>query len=206
MFRAILLGSALAAAFIAGVLLAPPTADKVLNRAAGVVLFEGMPVPDLSFQNQQGAPVDLSSLRGKWVVMFFGYTFCPDVCPMTLMHLSKTWKQLTPDEQSALQVVMVSVDPERDTPDSLGPYLNYFNPAFIALTGNQQSLSELALAVNAFYARVERGEGQAYLMDHSANIVLLDPAGNYRGYIEPPHQPTRLAPVLQALLSHASAD
>ena len=85
-------------------------------------------------------------------------------------------------------------------PEQLGQYMDYFNPDFTALTGNPDNMKKLAAQLNAFYARVDREDG-GYLMDHSANIVLLDSGLNYRGYIEPPHDPKRMLPVIRSLLA-----
>ena len=206
MKRVMALGSLLIAAFLAGVIAAPQGAAERLASAPGVAMFNGPQLPDLQFTDEHGQPRSLSSLEGRWLLLFFGYTYCPDVCPMTLMHLSRLWKQLTPEQQAQLQVVLVSVDPARDTPESLQPYMQYFNPAFMALTGNDAGLRELSTRLNAFYARVDREGDAAYLMDHSANIVLISPQGQYRGYIEPPHDPARMQPLVEALLSVAPAD
>lgn len=169
-------------------------------QADGVMLYQqGVPVPRVTFVDQSGQPRDESLFDGRWSLVFFGYTFCPDICPTTLAEMNRIWKKLSPDAQKTLQLVFVSIDPERDTVDSLRPYLAYFNPAFIGLTGNAQSLSPLVATLNGFYARVERGEGAPYLMDHSANLMLVSPAAEYQGYIEPPFAVERLLPVLEAL-------
>ena len=188
-------------AFISGVFVAPPTSQERLQQTPGVVIFQGPAVADLPFLDQTGNPVSTQSLRGRWNLVFFGYTFCPDVCPLTLMQMSQLWKQLTPEQTAQLSAVLVSVDPERDTAEAMQPYMAYFNPEFRALTGNPDSLKTLATQLNAFYARVERPQTGDYLMDHSANLILIDPRGVYRGYIEPPFNRERLQPVITALLN-----
>ena len=177
--------------------------QRALLQQHGVQLFrQPLPVTDATFLNAQGEPLTLASLRGRHLLVFFGYTFCPDICPTTLMDLNRLWRQLPADVSGQWQVVMVSVDPQRDTPESLAPYLRYFNPAFIALTGNDDGLRQLAGELNAVYSQVERGEDQPYLMDHSANLVIIDRDGNYRGYIAPPHGAGRMLPLLQAVHQH----
>ncbi len=166
----------------------------------GVTLFEhSTAVDDFSFVDQHGKSISQSDFKPGWRLVFFGYTYCPDICPTTLADLSRAWKALSPEAQTINQVVFVSIDPERDTPESLAPYLNYFNPAFMAMTGNPVDLQRLAEQINGFYARVDRGEGQAYLMDHSANLMLVDADWQYRGYVEPPFTRDTMVTLLEAL-------
>ena len=187
-------------AFVVGWWSAPPSPQERLTQTAGVEMFAGGQVGDLSFINEYGDAVSLADLKGRWSLLFFGYTYCPDICPMTLMHMNRLMKRLSEAEREQLNVVLVSVDPERDKPEQLGQYMDYFNPEFKALTGNPDNMKKLAAQLNAFYARVDREDG-GYLMDHSANIVLLDSKLNYRGYIEPPHDPKRMLPVIRSLLA-----
>lgn len=198
--------TALAVAFVAGVLMAlvsEGTQKDALSPTQkpipGLVLFEGGPLSEITFIDENNKSRALGSLQGRWNLLFFGYTYCPDICPMTLMHMNKMWKQLSDAEKSQLNVVLVSIDPERDSPAGMKQYMDYFNPEFIALTGNSDGLRTLAGQLNAFYARVDRDDG-GYLMDHSANIVLVSPEGEYRGYVEPPHDPSRMLPVIKQLL------
>ena len=192
--------SVLLAAFVAGWLSAPPSPQERLTGTAGVEMFVGGQVDELTFINEYGDTVSLADLKGRWSLLFFGYTYCPDICPMTLMHMNRLMKRLSEEEREQLNVVLVSVDPVRDRPEQLGQYMDYFNPDFIALTGNPDNMKKLAAQLNAFYARVDREDG-GYLMDHSANIVLLDSGLNYRGYIEPPHDLKRMLPVIRSLLA-----
>ena len=187
-------------AFVVGWWSAPPSPQERLTQTAGVEMFAGGQVDDLSFINEYGDAVSLADLKGRWSLLFFGYTYCPDICPMTLMHMNRLMKRLSEAEREQLNVVLVSVDPERDKPEQLGQYMDYFNPEFKALTGNPDNMKKLAAQLNAFYARVDREDG-GYLMDHSANIVLLDSELNYRGYIEPPHDPERMLPVIRSVLA-----
>lgn len=175
--------------------------EQTLNRIDGVTLFPTpLSVSDFAFINQYGDAVTQADLLGRWQLVFFGFTFCPDICPTTLADLSRSYRQLSADDQAQWHVVLVSIDPERDTPEMLQPYMQYFNPEFMALTGNPEALPRLASELNAFYARAERPDGMAYLMDHSANLALIDPQGRYRGFIEPPHDAARMVPILETVL------
>lgn len=173
-----------------------------LNRIDGVTLFpHPLPVSEFHFVNQYNTPVTQADLLGRWQLMFFGFTFCPDICPTTLADLSRSYRQLSEAEQAQWHIVLVSIDPERDTPDMLQPYMAYFNPDFVALTGNADALPRLAGELNVIYARAERPDGMAYLMDHSANLALIDPQGRYRGFVEPPHDAARMVPIMRSLLA-----
>ena len=177
-----------------------------LNTVPGVTLFgSGLAVDDFQFIDQHGNAVDKSSFKPGWRLVFFGYTFCPDICPTTLADLNRVWKKLSPQAQQSVQVVFVSIDPERDTPESLAPYLAYFNPEFMAMTGNVTSLERLAEQLNGFYARVEREDGMAYLMDHSSNLMLVDDSWQYRGYIEPPFKRDALVEAFEILAESAAS-
>ena len=194
-------------ALLAGLLLAlgagiwQGSRGDVRLQQAGVMIYQqGANLPVATFIDQHGQSRGPELFQDRWSLVFFGYTFCPDICPTTLADMNRVWKRLSPSAQQRLQLVLVSIDPERDSVDSLRPYLHYFNPAFIGLTGNPQALPALVSTLNGFYAKVERGNGAAYLMDHSANLMLVDPSGQYRGYIEPPFKTDRMVPVLEALV------
>jgi protein SCO1/2 len=198
---AILLFVVLAVSAVVGTLAARLTDPATrLGSTSGMMLFQsGSPVSDFEFIDQHGERRDQRSFSSGWKLVFFGYTFCPDICPTTLADLNRVWKALPDETLQHLEVVFVSVDPQRDRPDSLAPYLQYFNPAFVGLTGNPQALSLLAQEINGFYARVDRGDAP-YLMDHSANLMLVDADWQFRGYIEPPFRPDRLIPILTAIV------
>lgn len=134
--------------------------------------------------NQDGQVVTEATLRGHWSLLFFGYRYCPDVCPTTLAELNRTAKLLG---DANVQVVLVSVDPERDSPAELKEYVKYFNPAFTAWTGPAAQLSQLASELHLFYAKQEN-PGAPYLMDHSSQIVLINPQGEYVGLFTAPHE------------------
>ncbi|WP_430460694.1 SCO family protein [Thalassolituus sp. LLYu03] len=204
MKKAIVLALLLSGALMAGWLAGKQNRGAVWWTAApalpeGVVLFtEPLPVHPFEFTDQHGQAVTSTGLQGRNLLVFFGYTFCPDICPTTLMDLSRTWKQLPDPVRAQYQVVLVSIDPQRDTPEALAPYVGYFNPEFLALTGNPLALARLAADLNAVYQKVDRGES-AYLMDHSANLAIVDKDGRYKGYIAPPHSASRMVPVLESL-------
>lgn len=127
--------------------------------------------------DQNGRTVDQSILQGKWTAVFFGFTYCPDVCPMTLQKLEAAQRLLTPEERERLQIVLISVDPERDTPEALKAYLesDAFPPGVVGLTGTPEQVATAARAYKAYYRKT--GEGQDYLVDHATAVYLMDPEG-----------------------------
>lgn len=128
--------------------------------------------------DQEGRAVDETLLNGKWTVVFFGFTYCPDVCPTTLQALDRAQDLLGP-RAANLQVVFVSVDPERDTPAQLKTYLanDIFPKDVIGLTGSPQQVAATAKAYRAYYKK--NGEGPDYLVDHSTPAYLMDPKGRF---------------------------
>ena len=153
---------------------------------------------ELRLRDATGHERSLADFRGKVVVVSFGYTHCPDVCPMTLSNLASAVKQLGP-EGSRVQVLFVTVDPERDTPQVLREYVPAFNPAFIGLTGTPDELAKVTRDFHV-YANV-RKEGDTWLVDHSAQIFALDPSGRMRIVFAPDTAPQVLASDLRLLLN-----
>lgn len=128
--------------------------------------------------NQQGRPVDQHVLDGKWSAVFFGYTFCPDVCPTTLTALGRATDDLGAQARR-FQVVFITVDPARDTPKQLAMYLssNTFPKGAIGLTGTPAQIAQAAKAYHVFYQK--HPEGGTYTMDHTAIVYLMDPKGRF---------------------------
>lgn len=126
-----------------------------------------------------GEPVSLSDFRGKAVLIYFGYTFCPDVCPATMVELAKA-NELLGDDSEKAQVIMISVDPARDTPQKLQDYVTYFDPAFIGITGNEDEIAAAATPFGIYYEKHEGTVNTGYLIDHTASVVVVDPEGFLR--------------------------
>jgi protein SCO1/2 len=124
-----------------------------------------------------GAAVTQQSYRGKWLVIYFGYTFCPDICPTTMMEIAGALKALGP-RANAVQAIFITVDPQRDTPKVLNEYLKSFDPRLIGLTGTPAQIAAAAKAFHVFYERNDTGDG-SYLYDHSSFIYLVNPDGKF---------------------------
>lgn len=132
--------------------------------------------------DQNGAPTTEKALKGKWSAVFFGFTYCPDVCPGTLQGLAAATDQLGPKAKD-LQIVFISIDPARDTVKQMKAYLSapYVPKATIGLTGTQAQVDAAAKAYRVYYAKV--GDGPGYTMDHSTAIYLMDPKGRFKTVI-----------------------
>jgi protein SCO1/2 len=167
---------------------------------AGIVLLqEGRPLPALSMNDQDGQAVAMDSLTGHWSLMFFGYTFCPDICPTTLAQLREVQRKLPPAAAQRLQVYFVSVDPHRDTPAQLKNYLSYFDKRFIGLTAPDSVLSQLSTAISVPYLPPDTSKPN-YTVQHSGNLAVVGPDGRLRGFIRAPFDTALLLRRLPAVL------
>lgn len=136
-----------------------------------------------SMTNHLGQSVTEKDYLGQPMAMFFGFTNCPDICPTTLLRLTDLMAKLGPDADK-LQVVLVSVDPERDTPDVLKSYIEQFDPRFSAMTGTAEQLAAFAKGYRFVYKKVPMNDGN-YTMDHSAGVYLYDAKGSFVGTLDP---------------------
>ena len=186
------------------------TVNKVLNGRsegnptelidAGIILLpQSRTVPALEMTDENGQPVMMDELKGKWSLLFFGYTFCPDICPTTLAQLRQVKSELPKEAVERLQVVLVSVDPNRDTPTQLKQYLGYFDKDFRGLTGSLDNLQKLANAVSIPFIPADTSKPN-YTVDHSGNLALLGPDGKQRGFIRAPFNNQKLVAQLPGLV------
>ena len=174
--------------------------DKVALLDAGIVLLpQSRSLPSLALTDQNGQALQVDQLKDKWSLLFFGYTFCPDICPATLAQLRQLQGMLPAEAKDKLRVVLVTVDPHRDTPEQLKKYLGFFDPAFLGLTGSQEDLQKLAAAVSIPYIPADTSK-ENYTVDHSGNLVIIGPDGTQRGFIRAPVNNEKLAAQLPALL------
>jgi protein SCO1/2 len=137
---------------------------------------------ELALTGHDGRPRTLADFRGKVVVLFFGYTQCPDVCPTTLAELAEAMKRLGPDAER-VQVLFATVDPERDTPELLSRYVPAFNPSFLGLYGDADATARTAKEFKIIYQKQAGREPGTYTMDHSAGTFVFDPQGRLRLYL-----------------------
>lgn len=158
----------------------------ILGLAAGIYFFRPhtfhgtvIQSPERSFDftltSAQG-DVSPSDFRGKIVLLYFGYTFCPDVCPGTLGNVAQALRDLGA-KADEVQLIMVSLDPERDTPEKLAEYMDHFHPSFIGVTGSKEQLDEVASLYGVYYQKTEGSSATGYLIDHTATLLVLDREG-----------------------------
>jgi len=154
---------------------------------------------DFALTDHTGKPRTLADYRGKAVVIFFGYTQCPDVCPTTLAALAEAMKRLGP-EADRVQVLFVTVDPERDTPQLLAQYVPAFDPRFLGLYGDAEATARTAKEFKVIYQKVPGATAGTYTMDHSAGTYVFDPQGRLRLYVSNGQAPDVFVHDLRELL------
>lgn len=156
------------------------------TRANGLFLFDTPRDPgEFSLIDHHGSSFTREDLIDQWTLIFFGFTHCPDICPTTMAELSELKAQLVGTEASDARVVMLSVDPARDTPERLAQYVPYFHADFIGVTGDFTDILSFAQRLNAPFRKVSEPDG-AYQMEHSANVMLMNPRGDYHGFFRAP--------------------
>jgi len=144
-------------------------------------------VKPFQLNDHRGEAFTNKELTKKWSIVFFGYTSCPDVCPTTLQELNFAYDELK-ESSKDVQVLLVSVDPIRDTQEKLAQYIGYFNAEFIALTADHSVLFPFARNMGLMYAITDGSKGEGYLVDHSASIVLINPEGQISAIFKPEHE------------------
>ena len=140
----------------------------------GVMRPDARALESLALKDQNNQAFHREDFTGKWSFVFFGYTYCPDVCPLTLSNLARTFGEMG-DAADQFQVLLITVDPARDTPLRLAEYLANFNDGFLGLTGSEDEIRAVANEFGAFFARA--GEGEDYTVDHTARVFVLSPSG-----------------------------
>jgi protein SCO1/2 len=150
-----------------------------------------------------GAQVSEADLKGKSTVMYFGYTFCPEVCPTTLTDLAQ-WMQMIGQDADRLNYVFVTVDPERDTPKVMHDYVSAFDPRIRGLTGTSEQIAEVAKEYGVYYKRIPTSDG-GYVMDHSAVLYMMDPNVRFVGVIPYQEDTAKAVAKLKKLAAQSAA-
>ena len=151
-----------------------------------IVLDKPRIFSDFELVDHRGETFNIARMEDVWTMVFFGFTNCPDICPTTLATLNAMYEDLGDSEKENLQIVMVSLDPERDTVEKMALYVPYFNEDFIGVTGNPYSILGLSTQLTIAYTKVDLGEDN-YTVDHSTQVVLINPKGHYHGFFKAPH-------------------
>ncbi len=181
----------------AALVVAPPGFDKKNPKEQTEYLSwypQQRALSDFELTQHTGEPFANKDLQGKWTLAFVGYTFCPDICPVTLAAINSIYPELKQQvTDTPLQIWFLSVDPKRDTIERLNEYVNYFNPDFVASTGSHEQLFPLVRSMGMMYSLSESTDNPNYLVDHSGSIVVINPRGNVVGRFKPKHVPGQLA-------------
>ncbi|HKM38612.1 MAG TPA: SCO family protein [Thiopseudomonas sp.] len=170
-------------------------------RDAGIIaLPKSREVPALHMASTHADIQDTQALTGQWSLVYFGYTFCPDICPTTLAELRQLKKLLPEEAKNNLRVLMVSVDPNRDTTEQLKSYLQYFDPEFIGLTGEMPDIQTLSNALSIPFIPGDTRTAR-YTVDHSGNLAIISPDGRQYGFIRAPLNVRKLAEQLPKIMA-----
>lgn len=153
-------------------------------------LRSGKPLTGFTLIDYNHKPFTASRFKGKWTFLFFGYTNCPDVCPTTLLKMRLVWNKMPASVQTppAPQMVFVSVDPRRDTPELLKKFVTFYRPNFLGVTGKAKQINILIHQVGGHYSFTKNPNGKGYTVNHSAQIILVDPEGEMRAVFSPPQK------------------
>ncbi len=160
----------------------------------------GVYVDPFTLDSNQGK-VSLSDYDGKVRMLYFGYTFCPDVCPGSLQRIGAAFKKLTPEELTKVQGMLISVDPDRDTVQKLENYTKYFHPQIVGVTGTKAQIDEIAKRYDVKYRKAEGSSPESYLVDHTGYIFVLDKKGKIRDYLPHAVQIGRAVEVIRKLIN-----
>lgn len=157
-------------------------------------------LPDVSLVDTNGNVIQTDYFQGGWQLVFFGFTYCPDICPMTLQILSSARQALADDGNEVLpEIVLVSVDPERDSPEKLAEYVGYFGDGVSGITGELEQIRKLTDALGIFFQKTELEQG-GYTVDHSSVVLLINPQGQLIGLFSAPHSADAIASDLEVIL------
>ncbi len=203
--RKTLIGIAAFILLLLGIYVASLTAPRTMSREVYNTLgyyplAQTREISSFNLIDHNGQKFSLERLKGRWFLLFFGYTYCPDVCPVTLVQINEAVQRLEPEIVAGLKVALVSVDPQRDTPEALGQYVRVFNDGFLGVTGELDEVTKFATQLNIAFGIVPGEEPDAYLVEHSGSIVVINPEGRLHGFLKPPHQVDRMASVIGALV------
>lgn len=170
---------------------APAAIPKNLE---ATLLDKSKPLTPFNLLDHNNKPFNIARLKNNWSFLFFGYTHCPDVCPLALQIMRKVWQapELEISKDSNVKMIFVSVDPDRDTPAILKSYTEYYNPEFLGVTGNPDELDKLTGQIGILYGFDEPNSNGDYNVSHSGQIILIDPQGNMRAVFSPPLNPASL--------------
>jgi protein SCO1/2 len=167
------------------------------------VLRAPLPLPDFALSDHHGRAFDVARFDDHWSFVFFGYTYCPDVCPATLSTFRAVNERL--GDEPDLQYVFVSVDPARDTLERLAEFVPYFHPAFLGVTGPPEEIANFTSGIGVYHQKAEETTGPYYLMDHSISVMLIDPERRLAAIFSAPNDPDAIAAAFRKIREHGTA-
>lgn len=177
---------ALVIGIVVAINIAPPKTGTTQNTQHISLYPQPRALPEFNLTDHNGQTFDTSSLLNHWNLVFVGYTYCPDICPTTLAELKSIYPQLKQiPSEFPVQVVLMSVDPKRDTTERLNEYINFFDPEFMAVSGEHAQLFPLVRAMGMMYSMSESTDNPNYLVDHSSSVVLVNPKAQVIGRFKP---------------------
>lgn len=179
-----------------------PASTAVDPELMGTVWPQPRPLEGFSLSDHHGADFGPAQLQGQWTLLFFGYTSCPDICPTTMLTLRTAVGTLVESGESPPRVVLVSVDPERDTADTLGRYVGHFNDAFVGVRGNDAQLEIFVRMAGGMFEREAPRDDGSYEVAHSASVFVVDPKGRMYAVISPPLKAAAVAEKLKLIRRH----
>lgn len=189
-------------AIIAGLaywIVKPETVTKEALASAGIVMMPApRALPQVTLSTLDGNTFGPDFFAGKWTLVLFGYTFCPDICPTTLSELKQVYQALPEDARERMRVTMVSVDPNRDTPERLQQYVTFFDPSFTGMRGDLEAVQAASSTMGLPFVPGEAGKGY-YTVVHSGNLALISPAGVQVGFVRGPLKVNELSFTLPKL-------
>ena len=164
--------------------IAPPSADRQTQHVS--LYPQARALPNFQLIDHNNQPFTSAKLIGHWSLVFVGYTYCPDICPTTLADLKNVYPELQKiPTDSPIQVILLSVDPKRDTSERLNDYINFFHSDFIAVSGEHSQLFPLVRAMGMMYSMSESTDNPNYLVDHSSSVVVVSPKAQVIGRFKP---------------------
>ncbi len=200
--------SLLAVALIAGAiwalsLLRDLDTQPLPEELAEYLMWDPVPMTEFTLVDFNGSEIGLEQLKGRWTFVFFGYTFCPDVCPTTLANLAAVFRLLEPEfPVSDVQVIFISVDPERDTPSRLKQYVPHFDSRFVGAVGTRDQLDAFTRQLGAMYFIDAEDRTENYLVSHNSSLFLIDPGARQFARFTVPHVPQEIASAFIEIAHH----
>jgi len=161
------------------------------NETRGLFWPNPKQIKNFSAKDHNGNAFELSNISGKWSFIFFGYTNCPDICPITMSVMANVYQHLVSYYEN-IQIIFVTVDPERDTTEKLSSYISFFDQDFVGLSGEPAIENSLTRQIGIPYYYNKKKENNNYLVDHSASIFVIDPKTRLIAKLSPPHQPEKI--------------